>query len=160
MRLEILAVGRLKAGPERELYDRYADRISKAGRQLHLTGPFLTEIIESRSPDAGNRKQEEAQQLLTRMDKEASLVVLDERGKDMSSQQFSELLRSRQEAGNSSIALAMGGPDGHSDEIKTRANHVIRFGSMTWPHQLARVMLVEQLYRAVTILAGHPYHRE
>ena len=160
MRLEVLAVGRLKAGPERELYDRYCDRIRKAGRQLHIIGPHLTELAESRSSDMRSRKQDEGRQLLAKIDPKATLVVLDERGKDISSPQFAKLLKSEQEAGADRICFVIGGPDGHADDMKTRANHIIRLGSMTWPHQLARVMLVEQLYRAVTILSGHPYHRE
>lgn len=160
MRLEILAVGRLKAGPEQELYNRYADRIFKAGKQLHFNGPNIHEITESRLQDTSSRKEDEAEQLLAKVGSDASLIVLDERGKDISSVQFAEILKTEQGEGTSALAFAIGGPDGHGEAIKTRAVKSIRFGSVTWPHQLARVMLAEQIYRAITILSGHPYHRE
>ena len=160
MRLQILAVGKMKAGPEQELYARYSGRINKSGRNLHLTGPELFEIAESRQGTAMGRKSEEAEHLISRIAPGTSLVLLDERGKDISSEEFSNLLRSLQEGGSPAVAFAIGGPDGHGDEIKNRADRTIRFGSLTWPHQLARIMLVEQLYRAITILSGHPYHRE
>ncbi|MEM9277701.1 MAG: 23S rRNA (pseudouridine(1915)-N(3))-methyltransferase RlmH [Pseudomonadota bacterium] len=160
MRLEVLAVGRLKAGPEKELYTRYCDRIARSGKSLHLTGPHLFEINESRAGDTLSRKKDEAHQLLAKTNASTRIMVLDEHGKDVSSQQFAELIRSEQAEGTSAIAFALGGPDGHGEEIKLRSTRTLRFGSMTWPHQLARVMLVEQLYRAITIMSGHPYHRE
>lgn len=160
MRLQILAVGKMKAGPEQDLYARYADRIAKAGRNLHLSGPDLIEISESRHQGVDERKNEEAQQLVSKLDAGAALIMLDEHGKDVSSSDFSALLRSQQESGAGTLAFALGGPDGHGEAIAAAAQRTIRFGSMTWPHQIARIMLVEQLYRAITILSGHPYHRE
>lgn len=160
MQLEIYAVGRMKAGPERELYDRYADRIVKAGRQMHLAGPYLTELAESRARETNQRKNEEAAEILSRLDPGTKLVSLDEHGKDVSSQAFAEIIQAEQIEGVPTLAFAIGGPDGHGEEIKQRAYRSLRFGSLTWPHQMARVMLVEQIYRSITILSGHPYHRE
>lgn len=160
MRLKILAVGKLKAGPEAELYARYQDRIAKSGPALHLTGPELVELPESRLADATPRKQEEASKLLQRVDAGARILVLDEHGKDCSSVQFSSLIRREQEDGTGELAFAIGGPDGHGQEMLDASFRKIRFGTMTWPHQIARVMLVEQIYRAITIASGHPYHRE
>ncbi|MEM9331031.1 MAG: 23S rRNA (pseudouridine(1915)-N(3))-methyltransferase RlmH [Pseudomonadota bacterium] len=160
MRLEVLAVGRLKTGPESELYDRFCERIVKSGKQLHLTGPHLTEIPEGKGSNVALRKQEESRQLLAKVEAGSKIILLDERGKDLTSQGFAELIRAQQEDGVRSLAFAIGGADGHGDDLKAQADRSIRFGSMTWPHQLVRIMLVEQIYRAITILSGHPYHRE
>ena len=160
MKLQILAVGRMKSGPERELYDRYADRIAKSGRSMHLAGPELIEIAESRKPNANSRKSEEAQELIARLGEGSRIVMLDERGKDLSSSEFSDFIRDEQEMGTSSLAFIIGGPDGHGDAMANAAALTIRLGKMTWPHQIARILLVEQIYRAITILSGHPYHRE
>ena len=160
MRLSILAVGRMKSGPERELYDRYADRISKSGKALHFMGPELHEIVESRTQEPQKRKSEEASQLIQAAGEGARIILLDERGKDFSSQEFSQLLKSEQDMGTAKLAFAIGGPDGHGDELKNTSVRKIRLGSMTWPHQIARILLVEQIYRGITILSGHPYHRE
>lgn len=160
MRLQILTVGRMKAGPEQELYARFADRLAKAGKPLHLAGPELAEIPESRQARASERKREETEKLLSKLEPGARLVVLDERGKDLSSRQLAELVRNEQDNGAGALAFAIGGPDGHGSDMLTAAHHRIRFGALTWPHQLVRVMLAEQLYRAVTIASGHPYHRE
>lgn len=160
MRLAILAVGRMKAGPERELYDRYGDRISKSGKALHFMGPDLHEIVESRAQESQKRKSEEANQLIQAAGEGARIILLDEHGKDLSSQEFSQLLKNEQDMGTAKLAFAIGGPDGHGDELKNTSIRKIRLGSMTWPHQIARILLVEQIYRGITILSGHPYHRE
>ena len=160
MRLAILAVGRMKAGPERELYERYSDRISKSGKSLHFVGPELHEIAESRAQETQKRKSEEAAQLIQAAGEDTRIILLDERGKDLSSQGFADLLRDEQDMGTSRLAFAIGGPDGHGDELKNASVRKIRLGSMTWPHQIARILLVEQIYRGITILSGHPYHRE
>lgn len=159
MKLQILAVGKMKAGPEQELFARYADRASKSGKGLHLNGPELVEIPESRQSDVSARKSDEATQLIGRMNEDTRLILLDERGKDLSSIEFSNLIRSEQDMGTSNLAFAIGGPDGHGDELASKAFRKIRFGAMTWPHQIARILLVEQIYRAITIMSGHPYHR-
>lgn len=160
MRLSILAVGRMKSGPERDLYDRYADRILKSGKALHFIGLDLHEIAESRATDTQKRKSEEANALIQLAGEGARIIVLDEKGKDLTSQEFSQLLKSEQDMGTQKLAFAIGGPDGHGDELKNIAVRKIRLGAMTWPHQIARILLVEQIYRGITILSGHPYHRE
>lgn len=160
MRLSILAVGRMKSGPERDLYDRYADRILKSGKALHFMGLDLHEIAESRAQDTEKRKSKEANALIQLAGEGARIIVLDEKGKDFTSQEFSQLLKSEQDMGTQKLAFAIGGPDGHGDELKNVAVRKIRLGAMTWPHQIARILLVEQIYRGITILSGHPYHRE
>ncbi len=160
MKLQILAVGKMKAGPERDLYARYADRIAKSGKALHLHGPDLIEISESRQSDAPTRKADESTQLLQKANDDARIILLDERGKDLTSVEFSRLIQSEQDAGAGTLAFAIGGPDGHGEEIASIAVRKIRLGAMTWPHQVARILLVEQIYRAITITSGHPYHRE
>ena len=157
MRLKILAIGRLKAGPERTLYDRYAERIDAAGKGVGLT-LALRELPESRAGSAAQRIAEETTALFAELD-EGPLVVLDGAGKSLTSVAFADRLgRWRDEAARDA-AFVIGGPDGLSRGLLDRADLVLAFGAMTWPHQLARIMLAEQLYRAVTILAGHPYHR-
>jgi 23S rRNA (pseudouridine1915-N3)-methyltransferase len=160
MRLAILAVGRMKSGPEQLLYDRYADRISKTGKAMHFMGPDLHEVMESRAQDTQKRKSEEAEQLLRQSGEGTRIILLDERGKDLSSQAFATLLKDEQDMGTQKLAFAIGGSDGHGVELANRAVRKIRLGAMTWPHQIARILLVEQLYRGITILAGHPYHRD
>jgi len=160
MKLKILAVGRMKAGPESTLYAKYSDRISKSGKNLHLTGPELAELVESRLDTSEKRKDEEAEALVSTAGQGARIIMLDERGKDISSRDFAELIKEEQEMGTQTLAFAIGGPDGHGEAVKNATIRKIRMGSMTWPHQLARIMLAEQIYRAITILSGHPYHRD
>lgn len=160
MRLSILAVGRMKSGPEQELYDRYAGRIAKAGKPLHFMGIDLHEVAESRAQDTPQRKSEEASQLIKLAGEGTRIILLDEHGKDFTSTQFADLLKGEQDEGTTKLAFAIGGPDGHGDELKQIAAKTIRLGKMTWPHQIARILLAEQVYRAITILSGHPYHRE
>lgn len=159
MHIDILAVGRMKSGPEQELYDRYAERIGKVGKPLHFFGPRLIEIAEARSSNAEIRKEVEASELIEKSDQGSRIFLLDETGKDCSSSEFSQMFVSAQEEGIKSIGFAIGGPDGHGKALRSRAYRSIRLGSQTWPHQLVRVMLAEQIYRALTIIAGHPYHR-
>lgn len=156
MLITVAAVGKLKAGPERELYDRYVERAAAAGRSLGLT--FATrEFTESRASSADARKGAEAKSLLALG---CITVALDEGGKAIDSRAFAERLARWRDDGNSDLVLALGGPDGHGPELLRKSALRIAFGPMTWPHQLARIMLAEQLYRAVTILSGHPYHRD
>jgi 23S rRNA (pseudouridine1915-N3)-methyltransferase len=160
MRILIHAVGRMKAGPERELAQRYIDRLSKSAPALGLDFAGVTEIVESRSREALLRKQEEASKLLEAVQSGTLLVLLDERGKNLSSAEFAALIAKHRDAGARAVVFAIGGPDGHDPAILTQALHVIAFGAMSFPHQIMRILLAEQLYRAATILSGHPYHRE
>lgn len=158
MHLTIAAVGKLK-GPERELYRRYADRVTQAGRAMKM-GPLTTlEIAESRKGSAGERRAGEAEALLGRIPDQAMLLALDEKGDAVTSEELARFLRKQQEAGAANLAFALGGPDGHGNALRERAARKLSLGAITLPHGLARVVLAEQLYRAITILAGHPYHR-
>jgi 23S rRNA (pseudouridine1915-N3)-methyltransferase len=159
VKLILGAVGRLKAGPERDLAVRYLERARVAARPLGLAGPDVRELEESRARRAEDRKAEEAKALLAIPPTGARIIVLDERGSAMSSEQFAATLARARDDGAPTLALFIGGPDGLDEELRKRAHHAIAFGAMTWPHQLVRVMAAEQIYRAVTILSGHPYHR-
>jgi 23S rRNA (pseudouridine1915-N3)-methyltransferase len=154
----LLAVGRMKAGPERELYERYSRRASEIARSAGVAAFETREIDEGRARRPEGRRAEESRDLLAQIGRDARLVVLDERGKSVSSADFAAAIGAARDAG-SDYALIVGGPDGHDPALRARAHGVIAFGGMTWPHQLARVMAAEQLYRALTILIGHPYHR-
>lgn len=159
MRISLFAVGRLKSGPEKELAERYLDRFAKAGPAVGLELAKINEINESRSGNAETRKREEAQALDKILADGAVLILLDERGKALDSPDFAELLGTIRDQGKRDLVIAIGGPDGLDPALTEKAAHRLCFGKMTWPHQLVRVMLGEQLYRAVTILSGHPYHR-
>ncbi|SOC20093.1 23S rRNA (pseudouridine(1915)-N(3))-methyltransferase RlmH [Stappia indica] len=159
MRLHIACIGRMKAGPERELFDRYGSRIDKAGRGVSLGPLTVTELPESRSPRAQDRKAEEARALLAALPAGAAILCLDETGRDMTSEAFAAELEKIRDAGTADLALAIGGPDGHGEALLEAARAKLAFGRMTWPHQIVRALAAEQLYRAVTILSGHPYHR-
>lgn len=159
MRLVIAAVGRLKAGPERELAERYRDRTEKTGRAIGLRSVEVVEVRESRAQDAGRRMLEESIALANLVPDGAVTVVLDERGRSLDSNSISHDMRSWRDAGRSAAVFVIGGADGLAGELKERADLTLAFGAATWPHQLVRIMLLEQLYRSVTILSGHPYHR-
>ena len=158
MRLSVHAVGRMKAGPERELADRYFGRLAKAGPAIGLDFSGIAEIAESRARDTDERRREEAAALATHR-ADAALFLLDERGRNPSSEDFAALIARLRDEGRKHLVLAIGGPDGHDAASRDAADYIVSFGAQTWPHQLVRVMLAEQLYRAATILSGHPYHR-
>lgn len=159
MRLLIAAVGRLKDGPERELYARYADRIDAAGRGQALGPLRLIEIAESRAGSVAERKTEEARRLLEASAGAEARIVLDEGGRQLASAAFARDIAARRDNGVGTLAFLIGGPDGHGPDVLAAATLRLALGAMTLPHGLARVLLVEQIYRAATILAGHPYHR-
>ncbi len=161
MRLVIAAVGRLKDGPERDLLDRYVKRVGQAGRALGLNSIDLFEIPEGRSSSTAQLRQvDEAARLLKQVSNAEVLVALDEGGRAMTSRTFAELIAKQRDRGAHSLAFLIGGPDGHGDAITAKADFTLSLGPMTLPHGLARIVLAEQLYRATTILAGHPYHRD
>lgn len=159
MRLRVLAIGRMKDGAERDLCDRYMDRAARAGKALGFSKVDLREWPESRQARAEERRAEEAAAMLADLAAGTFLIALDETGRALDSVAFATLVGQRKDAGVPALALAIGGPDGHGEAVRARADLVLALGPMTWPHQLVRVMLAEQLYRAVTILSGHPYHR-
>ena len=158
MKLAIVAVGRLKDGPERELVERYEERARAVGRALGVPSLLIAEIPESRARRGPDRRSEEAAAIL---DKTASsvLVAFDERGKSLASEAFAQRLQGWRDEGTAAVSLVIGGPDGLDPRVRASADLVLSFGKLTLPHQLVRVLVVEQLYRALTILAGHPYHR-
>ena len=159
MRLVLLCIGRLKNGPERELVARYWQRLELGARAIGITGVDLRELEESRARRPEDRKAEEARALLAHVPAGARLVALDERGKTLSSPDFAADLARTRDVGASAFVLAIGGPDGFDDSFRRAAQLNLSFGALTWPHQLVRVLAAEQLYRATTILSGHPYHR-
>jgi 23S rRNA (pseudouridine1915-N3)-methyltransferase len=159
MRLVVIAIGRMKQGPERELAERYRERFDDIGRKLGFRGVTIHEIPESRAQDAATRIAEEASAISAVIPAKSVLVTLDERGENLDSAAFARHLgRWRDEAVANTI-FVIGGADGLSPELQRKAKLKLAFGSATWPHQMVRIMLLEQLYRAATILAGHPYHR-
>lgn len=159
MKVTVLAVGRLKAGPERELFDRYRDRAGRAGRQIGLTFA-ARELPESNARSLSARRDEEAAAILAAIPAGASLIALDERGKSLDSRGFAGRLAAWRDAGTRDVVVAIGGPDGLGSAVLDRADLQLSLGAMTWPHQIVRILLAEQLYRTVTILSGHPYHRD
>jgi 23S rRNA (pseudouridine1915-N3)-methyltransferase len=158
MEVAVVAVGRLKAGPERELCARYMERAAKAGRRLGLAGFAVTELAEARAGRAADRSKAEAAAIRAALGPSGRLVCLDEAGEGMTSEDFAAFLRRCADEGQARLAFAIGGPDG-LDRGLVAAGPALSLGRMTWPHQLARILLAEQLYRATTILSGHPYHR-
>jgi 23S rRNA (pseudouridine1915-N3)-methyltransferase len=159
MRLIVVSIGRLKQGPERELAERYRERFDDIGRKLGFRGLEIRELPESRARDTATRIAEEAAAIFTVIPEKSVLAALDERGDNLDSASFARQLgRWRDEAVAQAI-FAIGGADGLSPDLQRKAKLAIAFGSATWPHQMVRVMLLEQIYRAATILAAHPYHR-
>ena len=155
MRVHLCAVGRLRAGPERDLIDDYRTRFDRTGRALAL-GPFSEHEVEDKK---GGGMEAEADLLARAVPAGALLVTMDERGKVMSSPEFAAQLARWRDEGRQDVAFVIGGADGIAPGLRDRAAFSISFGRMVWPHMLVRVMLAEQLYRAATILAGGPYHR-
>lgn len=152
MRLWLLAVGKARPGPHRDLYNDYASR---------LRWPFkLIEVEEKRKLAPAQLKAREAELLLAQLPKGALLCALDAAGKAETSPGFASLIGQWQDSGVADVAFAIGGADGHGAALLARADRKLSLGALTWPHMLVRSMLTEQLYRAQQILAGHPYHRE
>jgi 23S rRNA (pseudouridine1915-N3)-methyltransferase len=159
MRIIIAAVGRLKQGAERDLAAEYRKRAAAVGRNFGLRDIELLEIRESRARDAERRRTEESIAIANVIPERAVVAILDERGENLDSQKFAALLRQWRTEDRPCACFIIGGADGLAENLRARAKLGLAFGAATWPHQLVRVMLLEQLYRAATILAGHPYHR-
>ena len=151
MNVLIAAIGRAKAGPEKDLTEDYIARL-----------PWRVNVKEieiKKEADATTRKAKEGAALLAAVPAGARIVVLDERGKAQSSAQFAERLGAWRDGGVRSVAFLIGGADGHDETVRARAEMLLSFGAMTWPHMMVRAMLAEQIYRAHSILTNHPYHR-
>lgn len=159
MRIVLLAVGRMKQGPERDLLSRYAGRAQASARSVGLTGFDLREVDESRARNPLERKRDEAKIIESDLPAGARLVVLDETGRSVSSPDFAADIGRARDADNPLYAVVVGGPDGLDAAFRSRAGLCIAYGAATFPHQIVRVLAAEQIYRAMTILAGHPYHR-
>jgi 23S rRNA (pseudouridine1915-N3)-methyltransferase len=157
MRVAIAAVGRLKSGAEQRLVERYAERLS--GRAAGIGPLRIEEIVEGKQATAVARREDEAERLLRAAGDADMRIALDTGGKMLSSVAFARLLGDQRDAGISTLAFLIGGPDGHGAAALQRAGMKLSLGPMTLPHGLARAVLCEQIYRAMTILSGHPYHR-
>lgn len=151
MRITIAAVGRLRAGPMQDLLSEYLRR---------LTWPHeVKEVEEKRQMPPAALMRREGELLLQSLPKQAVVIALDGRGKSLASEGFARMIQDYREAGTGDLAFVIGGAEGLSDEVRAAAERTLAFGATTWPHLLVRVMLAEQLYRAQSILTGHPYHR-
>jgi 23S rRNA (pseudouridine1915-N3)-methyltransferase len=159
MKLRILAAGRARSGPEAALIAEY---------QKRLRWPLAIEEVEEKRPLSGAElKAREGALLQACIDRAAAkaagrpvMVALDERGKSLTSRGFAARLKGWEDQGAPEILFLLGGADGLAPELRDEADFVLSLGQMTWPHLLTRAMLVEQIYRAQQILAGHPYHRD
>jgi 23S rRNA (pseudouridine1915-N3)-methyltransferase len=151
----------MKSGPERELAARYCDRFEKVAPSIGFAFQGVTEKPESLARDASQRKLDEAALLSAHCAAIPGtlLVLLDETGSMQGSQEFAAFIAAKRDGGTRRMVLAIGGADGHDVSLRAKAALVLSFGRATWPHQLVRVMAAEQLYRAATIISGHPYHR-
>jgi 23S rRNA (pseudouridine1915-N3)-methyltransferase len=158
VRLIVIAVGRMKSGPERELFERYRARAEAMGRSLGITGFDHVEIPESRARREADRMAEEGAAILAKAGP-GPLILFDERGRSLTSEEFSARVGAWRDEGRDAVTLAVGGADGLDPGMRRRADLLLSFGALTLPHQIVRGLVAEQLYRALTILAGHPYHR-
>ncbi|MBU2582811.1 MAG: 23S rRNA (pseudouridine(1915)-N(3))-methyltransferase RlmH [Alphaproteobacteria bacterium] len=159
MRFTIAAVGRLKDGPDRTLIERYANLLSGLGRSCGLGPLQIVELPESRASTAALRGTDEAGRLLSASASADRRILLDEDGRSYSSERFAEMIGRHRDDGIREMAFLIGGADGHGEQAKRVIADSLSLSPFTLPHGLARIVLAEQLYRAVTILSGHPYHR-
>ena len=150
MKLIILAVGKSRNAAEHQLAETFMSRLPAGGEIIE---------VESKLPAGPKRQQDESALLMQRVPNNAILVALDPRGKDTSSEKLAAALGDWRDSGHGIVCFAIGGADGHSQDLRRRAQMTMSFGTATWPHMLFRAMLAEQLYRATSILSGHPYHR-
>ncbi|PPC80937.1 MAG: 23S rRNA (pseudouridine(1915)-N(3))-methyltransferase RlmH [Hyphomicrobium sp.] len=159
MRMLIAAVGKLKDDEERSIVARYAKRFDATGKSLALGPLEIIEMPEGRAASADSRKVDESTRLMKIASSADFIIALDVQGRSLTSEAFAKLLAKVRDGGAKSCALLIGGPDGHGADVLAHANLKLSLGALTLPHGLARVVLSEQLYRAATIIAGHPYHR-
>ncbi|MBX9711194.1 MAG: 23S rRNA (pseudouridine(1915)-N(3))-methyltransferase RlmH [Xanthobacteraceae bacterium] len=159
MRILVIAVGRLKQGPERELADRYLTRFEDIGRKLGFRGAAIHEIAESRHSETKARIAEEATAIAALVPEKSVLIALDEGGDNIDSVTLAGHLGRWRDDSMACAVFMIGGADGLSPELRRKVKFTLAFGKATWPHQIVRIMLLEQIYRAATILSGHPYHR-
>ncbi len=158
MQLVVCAVGKMRGSAEATLVETYLKRASDAGKPLGFSGPSLQEYEPPKGLAGPKRTAKEAEWFRSAAGA-AAVVALDERGDNISSQDLAAMLADWRDAGVKRVAMLIGGADGHDRAIVAQARRSIAFGKATWPHMLVRAMLAEQLYRSMTILSGHPYHR-
>lgn len=159
MRLCVIAVGKAPRGAERDLVERYLERARQLTRRIGLGTIDLVEIADSRLRTSEERRGAEAADLLRAVPDGAFVAALDPGGSSLSSEAFAQTLAQSRDRAVSAVAFLIGGADGHGAAVLDRAHIKVAFGTATWPHLLVRIMLAEQVYRACTMLAGHPYHR-
>jgi 23S rRNA (pseudouridine1915-N3)-methyltransferase len=159
MRLTILAVGFARGTSEAALIDDYVHRAAQMGRNMGFAAVTAEEVPVSKAREVKARMAEEAQKLAVRLPQGAHIVLLDAKGKGMTSEDFADMLGTLRDLGTKDLCFVIGGPDGLAALPDKKAGRSLAFGPQTWPHMLVRAMLAEQIYRALTILAGHPYHR-
>jgi 23S rRNA (pseudouridine1915-N3)-methyltransferase len=159
MRLLIAAVGKLKQGPERELFAHYLDRAEAIGRKISLAPLSAIEVAEAKAATAQARMEAEAKILLAKLPSSHRLICLDRGGDQLGSEEFVQALAKFRDGGAQGLAFFIGGADGLGLAAQFKADRIVSLGPMTLPHGLARIVLAEQIYRAGTLLTGHPYHR-
>jgi 23S rRNA (pseudouridine1915-N3)-methyltransferase len=159
MRLTVLAVGFARNTSQGALVEDYIHRALLMGRNMGFSSVVVEEIFLSKARDAKTRMAEEAEKLAAQVPAGAHIILLDAKGKGMTSEDFAEMLGALRDAATKDLCFVVGGPDGLAPLPGKRAGRSLAFGPQTWPHLLVRAMLAEQIYRALTILAGHPYHR-
>ncbi|GAB5502297.1 MAG: 23S rRNA (pseudouridine(1915)-N(3))-methyltransferase RlmH [Pyruvatibacter sp.] len=154
MRITVCAIGRMRDKNERALANDYLSRAQALGRNLGITDIKTIEL------DPKPTRELEGEALLAALPDNAFIIAMDETGKQRPSRDLAKWLDTLKDGTHRDIAFVIGGADGHSAAVKTKANATLSLGAMTWPHMLARIMLLEQVYRAISILARHPYHRD
>ncbi|WP_297638555.1 23S rRNA (pseudouridine(1915)-N(3))-methyltransferase RlmH [uncultured Clostridium sp.] len=159
MNITLITVGKLKEKYLKQAIDEYAKRLS---RYCKLD---IIELADEKTPDNASEKEEElirekeGKAILSKIKENAFVVAMDLGGKNITSEEFSKFIEQQGIMGNSNIVFLIGGSLGLSDEVKKRANYKLCFSKMTFPHQLFRVMLLEQIYRAYRIMKNEPYHK-
>jgi 23S rRNA (pseudouridine1915-N3)-methyltransferase len=151
LKISIIAIGRLRKGPLSEIFEDYKKR---------LQWPVTVLELESKLTDERAAQKDEAKRIIEKLERGAFTIILDERGRSLKSLDFAKRLGDLADQGQQHIQFIIGGASGLTDDVRSRANLLLNFGVQTWPHMLARVMLLEQIYRAQQILSNHPYHRE
>lgn len=159
MRLHIAAIGGKPGASETTLISDYLKRANAVGRNMGFSGPEMTALEAPRTLTGVKRQAREGSLLLDATPNSAKLIALDEKGQNFSSEKLASQIATWRDDGVGQTTFAIGGADGHDQSVLDRATIKLSFGALTWPHMLVRVMLAEQIYRVMTILSGHPYHR-
>jgi 23S rRNA (pseudouridine1915-N3)-methyltransferase len=159
VRLLILAVGNARGTSEGALTDDFITRAKNMGRNMGVPDVAVEEIAVSKARETPKRMQDEAERLAGRVPDGSQVILLDAKGKGMTSEDFAEMIGALRDAGNKHLVFVIGGPDGLGKLPGIKPGRSLAFGPQTWPHLMVRAMLSEQVYRALTIVAGHPYHR-